>query len=375
MPSRTPPKVSVIIPCYNLGAYLDEAVESVLAQTFQDFEIVIVNDGSTDLETNQLLVGYRRPKTRIVHTDNRGLPAARNLAIDHSLGSYLCALDADDKLAPTFLEKTIRILDTDDSIAFVSCWLRTFGTEDWIWKQERCDLPTLLGECTVATPALVRKAAVREVGGYDERMTQGYEDWDLWISLVERGFRGVILPEVLFHYRRRAGSMSETSSHGEVHLSLMTYLVSKHEASYRQYLLELLVRKEAVSCDLLKATYALDREIDGWLVPTIQRRREELGRLQRKLEAIEQRERAAARLAELEREVAESRRQVEGLAAAFARAEGEVSALRQSLSWRVTAPIRAGYDLLRHLLGSRGAPSAGAAADPTPPSEDGRLRG
>src|SRR5262249_34342696 len=83
-PSR--PKVSVIIPCYNLGQYVDEAVQSVLDQTFQDFEILIVNDGSTDPETNRLLTGYDRPKTRVMATENRGLPSARNLAIEHATG-------------------------------------------------------------------------------------------------------------------------------------------------------------------------------------------------------------------------------------------------------------------------------------------------
>lgn len=340
----------MIVPCYNLGAYLDEAVESVLEQTFQDFEIVIVNDGSTDPDTNRLLVEYRRPKTRIVQSDNRGLPAARNLAIAHSLGSYLCALDADDKLAPTFLEKTTRMLDGDDGLAFVSCWLQTFGTEDWIWKQNRCDLATLLGECTVATPALVRKTAVTDVGGYDDRMVKGYEDWDFWITLVEQGFRGVIIPEVLFYYRRRPGSMSETSCHGETHLNLMRYLMAKHDESYRQHVVELMIQKEAVSCELLRETYALDREI-GRLVPTIERRREELNRLQRKLQASERQEQEATRLANLEREVADGRRQVEELRAALTHAVGHVSALRRSISWRVTAPLRAGYDLVHRFLG------------------------
>ena len=75
----TAPRVSVIIPCYNLGRYLDEAVDSVLAQSFQDFEIVIVDDGSTDPETCRLLADYRKPRTQVVRSENRGLPAAKNL--------------------------------------------------------------------------------------------------------------------------------------------------------------------------------------------------------------------------------------------------------------------------------------------------------
>lgn len=341
-----PPKVSVIVPCYNLGAYLDEAVESVLAQTFQDFEIVIVNDGSTDPATNRLLLDYRRPRTRVVQSDNRGVQAARNLAISHALGTYLCALDADDKLAPTFLERTTRILDDDPSVTFVSCWLRTFGAEDWVWKQDRCDLEELLGECTVATPALVRAAAVRDAGGYDERMPYpGYEDWDLWINLVERGARGIILPEVLFYYRRRPGSLSEACTRGEQHLALMRYLVSKYETSYRAHLLELLIRKEATSCDLLKTSYALEREIESRLVPMVQRRRDELARLQRKLQALERGETPTAPAPP----TVDQSGDVEALRRALAEARAEVAALRHSASWRITAPLREGFDLIRRL--------------------------
>src|SRR5579862_7046804 len=103
----TQPRVSVIVPCYNLGEYLDEAVESVLAQTYQDFEILIVDDGSTNDKTRTILSNYARPRTTVYRTPNRGLAAARNFLVARARGEYLCALDADDKLHPTFLEKTV----------------------------------------------------------------------------------------------------------------------------------------------------------------------------------------------------------------------------------------------------------------------------
>src|SRR5689334_7345810 len=140
----SPPRVSVIIPCYNLGQYLDEAVNSVRAQSFNDWEIVIVNDGSTDPATNRLLADYRRPKTRVLTTENRGLSAARNLAIAHATGAYICALDADDVLEPRYLERAVAHLEADPTLGFVSSWLETFGDEQWVWKQDRCDLPALL---------------------------------------------------------------------------------------------------------------------------------------------------------------------------------------------------------------------------------------
>src|SRR5882724_5523972 len=223
------PRVSVIVPCYNLGAYLDEAVESVLRQTCQDFEILIVDDGSTDAGTRELLATYQRPKTRVIHIAHAGLAAARNTAIAHATGAYLCALDADDRLEPTYFEKGTRLLDRDPSLTFVSSWMRIFGDESWEWTPDRCDLPALLCEDTVCTAALVRRDATLAVGGYDTSMpVQGHEDWELWLTLLERGHRGVILPEFLFNYRRRAGSMSAVCWYGSGHMPLVEYRLARH---------------------------------------------------------------------------------------------------------------------------------------------------
>ena len=90
-------KVSVIIPCYNQGQYIEEAVKSVLAQTYQNFEIIIVNDGSTDEFTNKLLSDYDKQKTKVLHTDNQGLASARNNGIKVAKGKYILPLDADER--------------------------------------------------------------------------------------------------------------------------------------------------------------------------------------------------------------------------------------------------------------------------------------
>ena len=352
------PTVSVVITCFNLGQYVDDAVDSVLAQTRRDFEIIIVNDGSTDPATNDLLDDYRRPQTRVVRTENRGLAAARNLGITLSRGAYLCALDADDRLAPTYFEKAGQMLDDDHSLTFVSSWLETFGEETWVWKQSRCDLPTLLAECTVSTAALVRAAAVRAVGGYDERMPHaGYEDWDLWLSLVERGFRGAIVPEVLFFYRRRAGSMSSICCHGKPHLDLMEYLVEKHKESYERHLHEVLRRRDHDIAELLTSNDALERRLETWLVPELHRRRAELEELRRKLDDAERQEglrleraHLADEVVRLERERTDEHRRRLALDAAVAAASQEVRALRTSWSWRATAPARTVYDWLLKIV-------------------------
>jgi glycosyltransferase involved in cell wall biosynthesis len=328
------PAVSVLVPCYNDGAFLAEAVDSALAQTLADIEIVVVDDGSNDPATRKILESFHRPKTRVIHVPHGGLAAARNRGLAETTGRYVCALDADDRLDPRFLEKTVAVLDRDPSAAFVSAWLRAFGDETFEWKPERCDLATLLTENTVLTAALVRREALEAVGGYDGAMpAQGDEDWDLWLTLVERGGRGVIVPEVLFHYRRRAGSMSRDCWHGPGHMPLARYRLGKHREAYRDHLFEVLLRQEAETAALLRRNDELERQIASDLEPAVARRRAELESLRAKL---------APPRTSRERD----------LEAALQAAATEVAALRDSASWRVTAPLRDVYGWWLRLRGT-----------------------
>ena len=338
------PRVTVVIPCHNLGAYLDEAVDSVFAQTFQDFDIVIIDDGSTDEATTRRLQRYDRPRTRVLRTENRGLPAARNVGLRHTAASYVCALDADDRLAPACLERSVGVLDGDPSLAFASHWVQTFGDEAREWKPERCDLAAVLDMNTINGAALTRRDAILAVGGWDESMRDGCEDWDLWLTLLERGYRGTIIPEVLFFYRRRTGSMSRQMMLSDVHLGVFGYLLEKHRESYRHHLAELALRREVAIVSLLREIYDLDRDHYGWLLPERERTDEELAALREK----EQRVRAdRARQAELQRLQVE----LQGLQAKVGLLEYEVTDLRVSWSWKVTGPLRAIYGWLLRMRG------------------------
>lgn len=348
-----PPAVSVIIPCFNLGDFVKEAVESVLTQSFQDFEILLVDDGSTDVQTQLLLGSFSRPKTTVYRTPNRGLAAARNFLLQHARGTYICALDADDRLHPEFLQKTVAQLENDPSLAFASCWLDRFGDEQGTWTPERCDFPTLLAECTVCTASLVRRTAVMAVGGFDERMPHpGYEDWDLWVSLVERGFRGCIIPEILFHYRRRSGSMTDACCVPPQHTALMRYMVSKHQASYDEHLLGVLMHKERELGALLRANLAAERELATWYEPLVEARRRELQRLEDKLARAPQAVSSphvleAEELEQLRQRLEDTQLQASATHHELERSYAEVRALRNSWSWRLTAPLRRALDLLR----------------------------
>lgn len=235
------PVVSVVITCHDLGAYLDQAVQSVLNQTYRDFEIIIVDDGSTDAATRLMLTTYLRPHTQIVRTEHLGLAGARNFGARKAKGRYISFLNADSVLEPTFLERIVEVLESDPSVSFAFCWLKTFGEVEFQCSPSTYEFPRLLAEDTVCSAALMRTDVLRAVDGFDSHMpVAGYEDWNLAITLVERGFHGAIVPEYLFRDRIRAGSMSAVCTAPENHARLMRYLVEKHPDSYQKHLLGVL---------------------------------------------------------------------------------------------------------------------------------------
>jgi glycosyltransferase involved in cell wall biosynthesis len=326
------PRISVLMPCFNHGEFIREAIDSVLSQTCQEFEILVVDDGSTEPGTRETLSRLQGERIQVLTTANRGLPAARNHAARHASGDLFCALDADDKLAATWFERGLQLLDSRPDLAFVSHWLETFGDERWTWTPERCDLPSLLARNAVNGAALVRRRAFEAAGGYDERMREGCEDWDLWLRLVEAGHAGAIIPEVLFFYRRRADSMSRRMLDPAAYRRPLETLVRTHESSYRAHLVEVLVAKEAEVQHLTHEIADLERDRLLTLEPQLRRAREERDALALKAQRVEAvraieeaREHLAWRVGELEREVRE---------------------LRASWSWRVTRPLRRVYGFL-----------------------------
>jgi len=221
------PEVSVIIPCYNQGAYLDEAVESVLAQTFRDFEIVIVNDGSTDEVTNRLLADYRKPQTRVIHTDNQGVAMARNSGIREARGKYILPLDADDRIAPPYLAKAVAVLESDPQVGIVYCMADCFGARQGRWMVPNFSLRGMLLTNLIFCSALYRKEDWERTGGYNPNMRTGWEDWDFWLSLLELGREVRRISEVMFYYRIAAGSR-ERSMDREKRIAMHLQLMQNH---------------------------------------------------------------------------------------------------------------------------------------------------
>lgn len=225
------PRVSVIIPCFNHGAFIDEAVDSVLRQTYRDIEIIIVDDGSNDGETREKLQAYRRPSVRVIFTSNRGASAARNTAIAHANGEYILPLDADDLIHDTYIEKAVRIMDSDGELGIVYCEAEFFGEETGAWDLPEYSFDAILLKNLIFCSALMRKKDLNLVGGYNNNMTSGFEDWDLSLSLIELGRKVHRIPETLFSYRRRQGSRDATMKDKD-RVAMHTRMIENHEDLY-----------------------------------------------------------------------------------------------------------------------------------------------
>jgi glycosyltransferase involved in cell wall biosynthesis len=205
------PAVSIVVPCYNGGVYLDGMLASLRAQTFQDFEVIVVDDGSTDQATLAKLKEIAS-LVRVVHQENRYLPGARNTGFREARASLVLPLDCDDRLEPEYLAETVAAIATaPEDVGFVFTHMRLTGTisRNFATHCSRFDQLFLnhLPYCL-----LVRKSAWEKVGGYDETMRAGMEDWAFNIALLRAGFRGIEISKPLFIYTVRPNGMLLSTS-------------------------------------------------------------------------------------------------------------------------------------------------------------------
>ncbi|DAA86934.1 TPA: glycosyl transferase [Candidatus Gastranaerophilales bacterium HUM_2] len=198
------PKVSIIIPCYNQGKYVAEAINSALRQTFKDIEIVCVNDGSTDNSVEIIKSFENKYKNFIFlnNKENRGVIYSRNFAIKNCNGTYILPLDADDIIEPTYVEKAVKILDNNSNIGIVYCKAKIFGNYDKYWNLKPFNKSDILYENCIFCSALFRKSDFLKIGGYNNNMKYGCEDYDLWLSFIEQGLEVFQINEILFSYRQ-----------------------------------------------------------------------------------------------------------------------------------------------------------------------------
>jgi glycosyltransferase involved in cell wall biosynthesis len=248
------PKVSVIIPCFNHGEFLAEAVASVSSMNRDDVELIVVDDGSTDERTIKEMDALSASGIHVIRQENKGLAAARNAGVRASKGEYIFPLDADDRVRPGYIEHGIRILDDKPEVGVVYADAQLFGTTSDCWIVGPFNPRRLLEKNCIAASAVFRRSVWEQNGGYDERMLDGFEDWDFWIGAYEHGWQFAYVPQALFEYRKAEVSM--LTRVGSLEGRAAQYVAAKHAALYRQSWLEL--ANERDSC---RATFRNLRRI------------------------------------------------------------------------------------------------------------------
>jgi len=201
------PLVSIIMPCYNDGEYVNEAVESALAQTYPNVEIIIVDDASTDPLTIEVLKSISHPRITVCHNAENLRPAgARNKGISLAKGKYILPLDADDMIDASYIQKAVDVIANDASIGVVYCKAELFGIQSGLFDLPDCSVGNMVVDNCVIATALFKRDDWVEIGGYPEDFKAGLEDYDFWLSILELGKEIYQIPEVLFYYRIKGRS-------------------------------------------------------------------------------------------------------------------------------------------------------------------------
>jgi glycosyltransferase involved in cell wall biosynthesis len=240
------PRVSVIVPCFNHGEFLPEAVASVTGMGRQDVELIVVDDGSTDGRTRKEMEKLCAQGIRVIRQENKGLAAARNVAIAASTGGYILPLDADNRLRPAYIDHGIRILDSNPKVGVVYGDAQFMGTHTGRWRIGPFDSGRLLACNYVDACAIYRRSIWEENGGYDGTMpVQGLEDWDFWLGALEHGWHFTYVPEILFDYRKAEESMITRVRGFEDQIE--DFVGRKHGSLYRRDWMRLAVERQSVT--------------------------------------------------------------------------------------------------------------------------------
>tara|TARA_R110002096_G_scaffold28177_10_gene85526 strand:- start:2679 stop:3458 length:780 start_codon:yes stop_codon:yes gene_type:complete len=222
--------VSIVIPCYNQGAYLEETVQSVLSSTYRPIQIIIVNDGSSDnsLQIAQKL-SEKHKEISVLDQPNSGVAKARNTGIKAALGNYILPLDGDDLISPEYLEKAVETLEQQAEVKVVYCQAVKFNsTLQKPWKLKSFSRNKLARDNMIFVSALFRKSDFLAIGGFSEDMTMGREDWEFWIKMLKDGGEVIQLPFIGFYYRLTPQSKRKKTGTNQKKRERIAYLNAHH---------------------------------------------------------------------------------------------------------------------------------------------------
>lgn len=244
------PTVTFVIPCFNHGAFVEEAVRSALAQENASVSVVVVDDGSTDGVTPAACDRCAGDRVTVLHQPNAGPGAARNRGAELATGEFLVFLDGDDTVEPGFVSALAgriwsELTAGDDDISHAYCQERLTELGTGTWRVPEWDPLLLMITNLHPVTCLVRRRCFEAAGGFDPSLRADYEDWDLWLRFAQRGWRGVRVREPLFNWRRHSHEtmvMQAVRRHDEIY----SRLVDRHRAMYEQHARELLIRANSM---------------------------------------------------------------------------------------------------------------------------------
>lgn len=230
-------KMSIIIPCYNDGKYLREAINSVRLCKKDLYEIIIIDDGSEDTETKKVLAELSLEKNIIlIKINHSGQSAARNIGVKAAKYPYLLFLDSDNKINPKYIEEGIRILDENPEVGIVYGDFKQFGiSNNEVSFRTFSICGAFLHETTIDTCSVVRKKAYEDCGGYDESMFM-WEDWEFSINIAAAGWEFFHIEEIMFYYRMRKNSVNCQAKKRENRIKALAYVYKKHFPLFVEHL-------------------------------------------------------------------------------------------------------------------------------------------
>ena len=226
--------VSIIIPCYNDAQYIEQAVQSALDQTYPYKEIIVVDDGS-NAETKTVLKKLEPKITLLITQENQGQSTARNVGINAANGEFILVLDSDDYFEPSFCEEAVAILQSNLDTKIVTSHLRRFTDDKTLdlFVPSGGDISVFVLHNGATGSAMFRKSDALIVGGYDQQMRKGFEDWEFYIRLLADGGYAHVIPKVYLNYRIRPNST--TSKANKVKTDLLHYIYIKNQSIFIQY--------------------------------------------------------------------------------------------------------------------------------------------
>ncbi|AFY68133.1 glycosyltransferase [Geitlerinema sp. PCC 7407] len=256
-PRRHPktPLISVVVPSYNHGAFLVEAIESLVSQTYQNWECIIVDDGSTDstqLIAQRLTDHYSSSNIQLLTQKNSGVVQARRNGIQRARGEYILFLDSDDKIHPRFLEDASFLLSIYADIGFVYTNLEYFGAKVGSVNYGTFDLTKFLENNQATVSSLFKRQAYEDAGGFKDAMEEGLEDWELWVSMCDKGWMGYHLDRTYLYYRQhhQGSRLQNLLSRQSLLRRQKAKIICFHEKLYSPKAIEK-ARKELESYNLL----------------------------------------------------------------------------------------------------------------------------